>query len=191
MVRLNQTIIPSIVSAVCLRLWLRVGASRNRRMLRKGYDTLNPSRGGGLRLGDTNSLRSPLPNERSVAKEVKWVIVGASILQVILWSISLPIVEVDVSKYEILDQDCQMFSSERLPYTVCKLTIQDKGVGGVYYVETEAGGRTATTTRSIDAGGVGEIRVFFYHILADDCSYTVDAPDIREMKSPVQILAGG
>lgn len=123
-------------------------------------------------------------------KEVKWAIVGLAILQIILWLLFLPIVEVEVSKYEILDEDCRQFDVNN--FTVCELTIRDNGKGGYYTVEAEADGHRGDNTETffIRAGDIEDFTIWVDDVIAYDCSFTINAPKVKEMKSIFQILAG-
>lgn len=143
-----------------------------------------------MRLEETEDLPSPPPKRRSLLKEIKWTIIGFAVLQIVLWLLFLPIVEVEVSKYEILDEDCRQLDVPNL--TLCELTVRDKGMGGYYTVGAVADGhRGNPETSFIGAGEVEDFTVFLYDVIAYNCTFTIDAPKVKETKSVVQILVNG
>ncbi len=98
--------------------------------------------------------------------------------------------EVEVSEYEILDEDCRQFDVNN--FTVCELTIRDKGIGGYYTVGAVADGhRGNPDTSFIGAGEVEDFTIWHHDVIAYNCTFTIDAPKVKETKSVVQILVNG
>ncbi len=116
-------------------------------------------------------------------------IVGIIALIVILVLLFVPLMETEVSKYEVVETDIDDFGYT----TYYTITIRDKGVGGYYYVEVFADGQREYENYHIPEGDIRDIDVHFYgleHTQEEDFSYAIDPPTLKEKKSILQMLTG-